>query len=96
MSPQQQNVAPNLRGRYGSVMSAYRAHVRQGHLVLNEPTDLPEGAEVLLFPNPEEDDLAEEDRQLLQEALDESLREMEVGEFFTSEEVFRSLRALRG
>jgi len=49
----------------GSTPMTLKAQVRGGRLVLNEPTDLPEGAEVELTPVLD-DDLAPEERQALE------------------------------
>jgi hypothetical protein len=46
-----------------------KARVRNGRLVLDEPTDLPEGTEIELVPADSWDDLPDEDRQRLHEAL---------------------------
>jgi hypothetical protein len=51
-----------------------RAHVRNGRLVLDEPTDLPEGAEVELVPMDEIDDLDPAERARLHGFLAESIR----------------------
>jgi hypothetical protein len=44
--------APTLaaHAKLHTMIAVLRAHVRHGRLVLDEPTDLPEGAEVLLSP----------------------------------------------
>src|SRR5438552_2634488 len=52
----------------GSTPMTLKAQVRGGRLVLNEPTDLPEGAEVELTPVLD-DDLAPEERQALEASL---------------------------
>ena len=46
-----------------------KARVRQGRLVIDEPTDLPEGTEVELLPLDPGDWLDEADRALLHDAL---------------------------
>lgn len=61
-------------------MKALRAHVHNGQIVLDEPTELPEGAavEVLL---PDNDDLTAEERGELDAALEESVAQFARGEF---------------
>lgn len=61
-------------------MKALRAHVQNGQIVLDEPTDLPEGVavEVLL---PDHHDLTADERVELDRALDESAAEFARGEF---------------
>ena len=49
-------------------MKRLTAQVRHGRLVLDEPTDLPDGAKVELLPV-DWDDLDEDDRDRLHEAL---------------------------
>ena len=73
-------------------MRVFKAHVREGKLVLDEPTDLPEGAEVrvALF-----DDLDEAERARLDDALEEAEREFEAGEVVSEDELWARLQALR-
>jgi ribosomal protein L34 len=51
-----------------------RARVKNGRLVLNEPTELPEGAEVELVPMDDIDDLDPAERARLHGFLAESIR----------------------
>lgn len=76
-------------------MSALRARVHNGRLLVDEPTDLPEGAEVLLFPVDDGDDLDDEDRARLHEAIRESQAEADAGQLFDWEDVLAELRASR-
>ena len=64
------------RGRYNSLVMAFKAHVKNGRMILDEATDFPEGAEVELVPV---DDLDAEDRRQLHAALDESEDDVEAG-----------------
>jgi hypothetical protein len=50
-------------------MSPLRARVEKGRLVVDEPTTLPEGTVVDLVADDEGDDLTEEERRALHEAL---------------------------
>jgi hypothetical protein len=50
-------------------MSPLRARVEKGRLVLDEPTTLPEGTVVDLVAADEDDDLTDDERQALHEAL---------------------------
>jgi hypothetical protein len=50
-------------------MHALTAHVRGGRLVVDEPTDLPEGTEVRLVLPDDGDDLGDDDREALHRAL---------------------------
>ena len=66
-------------------MQPLKARVRNGRLVLDEPTDLPEGEVVYLqrvdaiVPAPD-DDLDEEERAVLHRELDASIAEADAGE----------------
>jgi hypothetical protein len=61
-------------------VKALRAHVRNGKIVLDEPTDLPEGAavEVLL---PESGSLTAKERAELEAEIEASAEEFDRGEF---------------
>jgi hypothetical protein len=60
-------------------MQPLRAHVRNGRLVLDEPTDLPEGEIVYLQPVGT-DELDHEEQARLHEALRESIDQMKAGQ----------------
>lgn len=74
------------------VMTALKATVRDGRLVLDLPTNLPDGTEVSLVPVDGWDDLDEEDRRRLHEALLASEDDIAHGRVFTAEEVLADLR----
>lgn len=81
------------RPRLGSrTMRVFKAHVREGKLVLDEPTDLPEGAEVRVALLDELDDA---ERARLDDALEEAEREFDAGEVVSEDELWARLRALR-
>jgi hypothetical protein len=71
-----------------------RARVRNGRLVLDEPTDLPEGEEVELVPA-DADDMDDDERAALQESLAISLDQMKKGQLIDGDEVLARLRARR-
>ncbi|MCA9707859.1 MAG: hypothetical protein KDK70_18550 [Myxococcales bacterium] len=56
-----------------------KARVRAGRLVLDEPTDLPEGTVVTLRVVDEDDDLTAEERAALHHALDEAWQSVRAG-----------------
>ena len=58
---------------------ALRATVKDGHLVLHEPVDLPEGTVVDLMPVDEGDDLDDDDRARLHAALARSQKDFLAG-----------------
>jgi hypothetical protein len=71
-----------------------KARVQNGRLVVDEPTKLPEGTEVVLLPLDPGDWLDAADRMLLHQALVASQEEVEAGRLIDADEVLRELRAL--
>ncbi len=72
-------------------MQALKAHVKGGRLVLDEPTNLPDGAEVLVALV-DGDDLDDEERAALHRELEASISEADAGE---TEDFSRMLAELR-
>lgn len=70
-------------------MQSLKAHVHNGRLVLDEPTDLPEGEVVELVPV--EDDFDDEERAELHRALDEGIAAGRAGEHVDGEAFVRQL-----
>ncbi|CAN5683247.1 hypothetical protein BH11MYX4_BH11MYX4_35220 [soil metagenome] len=78
-------------------MQSLKAHVKNGRLLLDEPTDLPEGEviELMLVSNvlaAGGDDLADEDRAELHAELSASIAEAEAGQTTDFAEVLAELR----
>jgi hypothetical protein len=71
-----------------------KARVHNGRLVVDEPTQLPEGTEVNLLPLDPGDWLDPSDRAALHRALVASQDDIEAGRLVDAEEVLRELRAL--
>ncbi len=83
-----------------NAMQPLKAHVHNGRLVLDEPTDLPEGEVIELVPVDEVlaqggDLLDDEDRERLHEALRESIEQMKRGETIDAAVALAELRAHR-
>ena len=81
-------------------MQPLKAHVLKGRLVLDEPTNLPEGEEVELVPLDEVlarggDYLDDEERAALHRELEASIAEAEAGQVVDFDEVLAELRAAR-
>jgi hypothetical protein len=81
-------------------MQPLKAHVHKGRLVLDEPTDLPEGEEVELVPLDEVlakggDYLDDEERAELHKALREGIDQMKAGNLIDADEALAELRAYR-
>ncbi len=69
-----------------------KARVKAGRLVVDEPTDLPEGTVVELLPLDPRDWLDEDDRAALHQALKASDEDVKAGRLFDAEVVLRELR----
>ncbi len=75
-------------------MQQLKARVHNGRLVLDEPTDLPEGAEVELVAV-DGDDMSAEERAALHESIYESIEQMKRGQLIDADEALARLRAHR-
>ncbi len=60
-------------------MKAFKAHVRGGWLIVDEPTSLPEGTEVELVAV-DDDDFSPEERARLLRAIEEGAEAIERGQ----------------
>jgi hypothetical protein len=72
-----------------------KAQVRNGRLVLDEPTTLPEGTIVELVADDEGDDLTDEERRALHDALAESWKEAKAGKLRPASEILAELSKRR-
>ncbi len=70
-----------------------KARVRAGRLVVDEPTELPEGTEVELLPLDPGDWLDESDRAALHQALHESDADVAANRLVDAEDILRELRS---
>ncbi len=78
-------------------MRALKAHVKAGRLLLDEPTDLPEGEVVELVPLDEVlanggDYLDDEERERLHRSIDRGLEDVRAGRTVDARQVIRELR----
>lgn len=69
------------------------AFVRDGRLVVDAPTELPDGTTVTLLPLDPGDWLDEADRAALHRALGQSESDFVAGRLVNAEEVLRELKA---
>lgn len=69
-----------------------KAKVRAGRLVVDEPTDLPDGVEVELLPLDPGDWLDEDDRAALHAALRASDADVAAGRLVEATDVLKALR----
>ena len=77
--------------------TAHQAQVRNGRLVLDEPTDLPDGTVVPLFDDPyayldEGPEMDEEEQKLLEASIRRGLAQARAGLGRPAEEVIAELR----
>lgn len=70
-----------------------KATVREGRLVVNEPTTLPEGTEIELLPLDPGDWLDDADRAALHAALAQSDADVAAGRLVDAADVLKGLRA---
>ena len=73
-------------------MKALKAHVMGGRVVLDEPTELPDGTEVELTVV-EDDDFGPEERARLDAALGAGIAAARAGDHVDADEVIRELLA---
>ncbi len=71
-----------------------KARVENGRLVLDEPTDLPEGTVVPLEIARDWDDLDDEERARLHASIEEAERELDAGQVASEEALWSRLRAI--
>ena len=76
-------------------MSLLRARVEKGRLVLHVPTTLAEGTVVDLVADDEGDDLTDDERRALHEALTASWESAETGRLRLAEAILDELRQRR-
>jgi hypothetical protein len=74
-------------------MQALKAVVRNGRLVMDEPTELPEGTELALTVADEGDDMDEAEHARLHESLRRSIAQAKAGQLIDGDEVIGKLLA---
>jgi hypothetical protein len=73
----------------------FKARVTGGRLRLDEPVDLPDGTVIDLVPADQGDDLTDEERRRLHEAIAGSAAEFAEGRGIAAAEAISRLRATR-
>ena len=76
-------------------MSGLRAKVKNGRLVLDQPTTLPDGLTLDLVLDDEGDDLTTEDRKALDDAIARAWKSAKSGKLRSADELTGELRARR-
>src|SRR2546428_13993021 len=89
-------LAGRIGNPYSTLMTPLRARVQKGRLILDEPTTLPEGTVVDLVADDEGDDLTDEERRALHEALSASWKSAEAGRRRPASAVLNAPRPRRG
>jgi hypothetical protein len=74
------------------VTMTLKARVKAGRLIVDEPTDLPEGTEIELLPLDPGDWLDDEDRAALHQALRDSDQDVKAGRLVAADTILRELR----
>lgn len=75
-------------------MPPLKAQVKNGHLVIEEPTDLPEGQVIYLVPADEAYNDPHDDVELRRE-LEAGIAELKEGQFVDEDVVLADMRARR-
>ncbi len=74
-------------------VTALRAHVVNGRIVVDEPVDLPDGAEVSVYLyDAATDGMTNDERSALESALERSLAQADAGELIDADDVLDELR----
>ena len=76
-----------------SLVNALKAHVKNGRIVVDQPTDLPEGTELYLVPAEQGDDMSAEELAALEAAIEEGAEDFERGDFDNAREFALRLAA---
>ena len=69
-----------------------KTRVQGGRLKVDEPTDLPEGTEVILHPIDIDDQMDDADRAELHKLLEESEADVKAGRLIDADEFLKELR----
>ena len=69
------------------------ARVQAGRLVVDEPTELPEGTEIQLLPLDPGDSLDDDERVALHESLCESSADVAAGRLVDDDDILKELRS---
>jgi hypothetical protein len=78
---------------YPVLVTALKAHVVNGRIVVDEPVDLPDGSEVRVYLyDATADGMSAEERQALEQRLERSLAQADAGDLIDADEVLDELR----
>jgi hypothetical protein len=78
---------------YPVLVTALKAHVVNGRIVIDEPVDLPDGCEVRVYLyDAAADGMSAEERAALEQRLERSLAQADAGQLIDAHEVLEELR----
>lgn len=78
---------------YASIVTALKAHVVNGRIVVDEPVDLPDGADIHVYLyDASADAMSAEERAALERAVERSLVQADAGELVEADEVLVELQ----
>jgi hypothetical protein len=79
-----------------TLVNALKALVKNGRIIVDQPTDLPEGTELYLVPADDpHDDMDDGERAELEASIDEGLADVDAGDVTDFGDYIASLRARR-
>ena len=74
-------------------MTALKAHVKGGRIVVDKPVDLPDGSELRVYLyDAAADAMSPEERAALERALERSIAQADAGELINADEVLAELQ----
>jgi hypothetical protein len=78
-------------------MEILQARVKNGRLVLDEPTDLPEGevVDLQIVANDMDDGMSDDERAALDRSIDRGIAQLEAGQGIPAEVILEKIRARR-
>lgn len=73
-------------------MSIVRARVKGGHIVVEEPTDLPEGMELTVAVLDADDEMSDSERTALEATIEQGRADIAAGRGISAEDLLSRLR----
>jgi hypothetical protein len=78
---------------YTATVTMLKAHVMNGRIVVDDPVDLPEGAEIQVYLyDRAADPMSREERAALERALERSLAQADAGDLIDADDVLAELQ----
>ncbi len=78
---------------YIVIVTALKAHVVNGRIVVDEPVDLPDGSEIRVYLyDASAETMSADERAALERALERSLAQADAGELVEADEVLAELQ----